>query len=132
MLRSKGNFKVPIVEWRTVINIIVKFCFVARNADVVELTRQNFTFVKDLLYIHFPKAKNDQYYEGSTTMFEATEEKRYCPVNLTLKYFDRLGYDPSSTGYFLPKLVVKGRDKKSIQVDTFPTVPVYKIGENFC
>ena len=113
MFRAKDSFKVSIVNWRTVINILVKFCFVARNADVLELTRQNFTFIKDLLYINFPKAKNDQFWEGSTTMFEATKDKRYCPVNLTRKYFERLGYDPSSKGYFLPKVMMKGKDKKT-------------------
>ena len=45
ILRSKGNFKVPIVEWRTVINIVIKFCYIARNADVLKLTRKNFNFV---------------------------------------------------------------------------------------
>ena len=59
IFRSKGNFKVNIVDWRTVINIVIKFCFIARNADVLELTRQNFRFVKDLLVIHFPKSKNE-------------------------------------------------------------------------
>ena len=87
ILRSKGTFKVSIVEWRTVINIIIKFCYIARNADVLELTRQNFKFVKDLLIIHFPKAKNDQFFEGSSTLFEGQKGKRYCPIFLAKKYF---------------------------------------------
>ena len=103
--RSKGNFRVSITDWRTVINIVIKFCFIARNADVLELTRQHFKFIKDLLYIHFPKAKNDQYFEGSTTMFEGHKEKIYCPVFLASKYFQRLGYEPTSDGFFLPKVV---------------------------
>ena len=101
--RSTGHFKVSIVNWRTVINIVVKFCFIARNSDVLELTRQHFTFVKDLLYVHFPKAKNDQYFEGSTTMFEARRGKIYCPVYLTFKYFQRLGYKPNSKGFLSTK-----------------------------
>ena len=104
--RSPGHFQVSVVHWRTVINVVVKFCFIARNADVLELTRQHFTFVKDLLYVHFPTSKNDQYFEGNTTMFEA-RGKVYCPVFLTYKYFQRLGYKANSKGYFLPKVANK-------------------------
>ena len=107
ILRSKGNFKVSIVEWRTVINIVIKFCFIARSADVIELTRENFKFVKDLLIIHFPKSKNDQFFEGSSTLFEGQKGKKYCPIFLAQKYFERLGYDESSKGFFLPKTVMK-------------------------
>mgnify|MGYP003326125782 CR=1 FL=1 len=131
MIRSKDSFKVSIVEWRTVINIVIKFCFVARNADVLELTRQHFTFIKDLLYIHFPKSKNDQYFEGSTTMFESAKDKRYCPVYLTSKYFERLGYEPSSTGYFLPKVIMKKVDKMSNK-NVFVASPKEHVSYNMC
>ena len=40
-------------------------------------------------------------------MFEARKGKIYCPVFLTFKYFKRLGYRPTSNGYFLPKVVNK-------------------------
>ena len=125
------NFKVPIIDWRTVMNIIVKFCFVARNADVIELTRQHFTFVNDLLYVHFPKAKNDQFFQGSTTMFEAAKQKNYCPVYLTKKYFERLGYDEDSKGHFLPKVVFKRGDKK-LKKSEWVAVPEEHISYSTC
>lgn len=103
--RSKGNFKVLIIDWRTVVNIVIKFCFIARNADILELTRQHFKFIKDLLFIHFPKAKNDQYFEGSTTLFEGQKGKIYCPIFLASKYFERLGYEQTLVGYFLAKVI---------------------------
>ena len=43
--KSKGNFEVPITEWRTVINIVVKFAFVARNSDVLNLTLLKTIFI---------------------------------------------------------------------------------------
>ena len=109
--RTSGHFKISIVDWRTVINIIVKFCYIARNSDVLELTRRHFTFVKDLLVIHFPKAKNDQFFEGSSTTFEAKSSRVYCPVFLMAKYFERLGYGPKSNGFFLPKVGLKKIDR---------------------
>ena len=102
--RSPGQFKVSIADWRVVANIIVKFCFLCRSDDVVELKRSHFTFVRDLLYIHFPKAKNDQFHDGRTTLFEARKNKVYCPVFIVYKYFQRLGYKNNSDGYFLPKI----------------------------
>ena len=113
--RSWGKFKVSMTDWRTVVNIIIKFCFIARNSDVLELRKSNFTFTKDLLHINFPKAKNDQFCEGSTTTFEARGSK-YCPVYLAAKYFERLGYSQNSNGFFLPKIEVKrlGRVKGQI------------------
>ena len=104
--RKWGTFKVSMTEWRTVVSIIIKFCFVARNSDVLELRMTNFVFVKDLLHINFPKAKNDQFHEGSTTTFERQRSK-YCPVYLAAKYFERLGYGQNSKGFFLPKIQVK-------------------------
>ena len=124
------NFKVPIIEWRTVMNVIMKFCFVARNADVIELTRQNFTFVRDLLYVHFPHAKNDQYWQGNTTLFEAADKKNYCPVYLLKKYFDRLGYKEDSKGHFLPKVTLK-RDK-ILKKSEWVAVPEEHISYNTC
>ena len=125
------DFKVSIVDWRTVMNIVVKFCFVARNADVIELTRQHFTFVKDLLYVHFPKSKNDQFFQGSTTMFEAAKQKNYCPVYLTAKYFERLGYDQNSKGYFLPKVALKNVDKKK-KISAYVAVPDEHVSYSTC
>ena len=124
------NFKVSIVEWRTVMNIIVKFCFVARNADVIGLTRQNFTFVRDLLHVHFPHAKNDQYWQGNTTMFEAATQRNYCPVYLLKKYFERLGYDESSKGHFLPKVALKYN--KVLKKKEWVAVPEEHISYNAC
>ena len=131
--RSPGHFKVSIVEWRTVINIVVKFCFIARNSHVINLTRQHFSFVRDLLYVHFPTAKNDQYFEGNTTMFEARKGKVYCPVFLTFKYFQRLGYRPTSNGYFLPKVVNRkiGRSRgKSVFIQV--PLPREHVSYNTC
>ena len=58
-----------------------------------------------MLHIHFPSAKNDQFHEGSTTMFEANKGSPYCPVFLLHKYFQRLGYSSNSKGYFLPQII---------------------------
>ena len=124
------NFKVPITDWRTVMNIVVKFCFVARHADVVELTRQNFTFVRDLLHVHFPKSKNDQYFQGNTTMFEAAEQKKYCPVYLTRKYFERLGYSEDSKGHFLPKVTL--RKDKITKKNEWVAVPEEHVSYSTC
>ena len=124
------NFKVSIIEWRTVMNVIMKFMFVARNADVIKLTRQNFTFERDLLYVHFPQAKNDQYWQGNTTMFEAAEKKKYCPVYLLKKYFERIGYEDDSKGHFLPKVTLK-RDKK-LKKSEWVAVPEEHISYSTC
>ena len=125
-----GNFKVPIIEWRTVMNVVMKFMFVARNADVIELTRQNFTFERDLLFVHFPHAKNDQYWQGNTTMFEAAEKKKYCPVYLLKKYFERLNYKDDSKGHFLPKVALK-RNKK-LKKSEWVAVPEEHISYSTC
>ena len=125
-----GNFKVSIIEWRTVMNVVMKFMFVARNADVIELTRQNFTFERDLLFVHFPHAKNDQYWQGNTTMFEAAEKKKYCPVYLLKKYFERLNYKDDSKGHFLPKVALK-RNKK-LKKSEWVAVPEEHISYSTC
>ena len=96
-----------------------------------QLKKSNFVFHKDLLTIFFPKAKNDQFYEGKSTLFERNGTI-YCPVFITYKYFQRLGYKGNCNGYFLPQVVntrvarLKGRNiyvkeanpKKHISYDT--------------
>ena len=121
-----------IVDWRTVINIVVKFCFIARNSDVIYLNRQHFSFVRDLLYVHFPSAKNDQYFEGSTTTFERQVSK-YCPVYLAAKYFERLGYGQNSRGFFLPKIQIKSLGRvKGQTVYTQKAIPDQHISYRTC
>ena len=130
--RSWGNFRVSMKEWRTVVSIIIKFCFIARNSDVLELRKSNFVFVKDLLHIYFPKAKNDQYHEGSTTTFERQQSK-YCPVFLAAKYFERLGYGQHSNGFFLPKIEIKKLGRvKGQTIYTQKAVPDKHISYKTC
>ena len=46
-------------------------------------------------------------------MFEAIEDSRYCPVNLVRTYFERLGYEKTDSGFFLPK--VRSEGSKTIE-----------------
>ena len=64
-------------------------------------------------------------------MFEAAKQKNYCPVYLTAKYFERLGYDQDSKGYFLPKVALKNVDKK-LKKSAYVAVPDEHVSYNTC
>ena len=64
-------------------------------------------------------------------MFEAAKQKNYCPVYITAKYFQRLGYDQNSKGYFLPKVAFKAGDKK-LKKSEWVAVPDQHVSYNTC
>ena len=65
-------------------------------------------------------------------MFEGQEGKKYCPVFLARKYFERLGYDDSSNGYFLPKTVSKLVKVKGKKVRTQVVKSSEHVSYNTC
>lgn len=84
------------------------------------------------MYVYFPKAKNDQFHEGNSTMFEAKKGSPYCPVFLISKYFQRLGYSSSSSGFFLPRIISKRTSERGRRVTVQMPDPTNHVSYDTC
>ena len=78
-----------IIDWselRALVRALVIYYSFCRGSDFAYL--QDFHVSDHLTYIKltFPKSKNDQYYENSTSFNPAINTK-YCPVALIRFYF---------------------------------------------
>ena len=51
--RSTGKFQVSLIDWRTVINIVAKFCFVARSELYTYITIVVVFFIYKLQNLFF-------------------------------------------------------------------------------
>lgn len=100
---GRDGLKAPVVLWRTVWRISLEYHTLGRFSDIVKLKRQDIVYQSNPtphLRILFKGGKNDQYTEGSERVVASNPDKKRCPVNLTLNYFQFLGTDYS--GYLVP------------------------------
>ena len=71
-----------------------------RNDCYAELLFQDVIIAEDHVQISFVRAKNDQLYEGSTTILSnLPDHPAYCPKIIFSKYFEAMGFKGSGVEY---------------------------------
>ena len=73
-------------RWRTATRLYTYFCTLCRFDCYSKLTRSSFEFNDDYVTIHFRSAKNDQHYNGSTSILQYTYDE-LCPKLIYTTYF---------------------------------------------
>ena len=65
-------------RWRTATRLYTYFCTLCHFDCYSKLTRKSFEFNDDYVTIHFRSAKNDQHYNGSTSILQYKYDE-LCP-----------------------------------------------------
>ena len=73
-------------KWRTATRLYTYFITLCRFDCYSKLTRDSFEFNEDYLTIYFKSAKNDQHYNGSTSILQYTHDE-LCPKLIYSTYF---------------------------------------------
>lgn len=73
-------------RWRTATRLYTYFITLCRFDCYSKLTRSSFEFKEDYVTIHFRSAKNDQHYNGSTSILQYTYDE-LCPKLIYTTYF---------------------------------------------
>ena len=73
-------------RWRTATRLYTYFCTLCRFDCYSKLTRDSFEFNDDYVIIHFKNAKNDQHYNGSSSILQYTYDE-LCPKLIYTTYF---------------------------------------------
>ncbi|EFX70264.1 hypothetical protein DAPPUDRAFT_112895 [Daphnia pulex] len=102
-IHGRDGLLASVVLWRTIWRICLEYHTLGRFSDIVKLKRQDVIYESSTsphLKIIFKGGKNDQYSEGSERVVAAHPDSQFCPVKLTINYFQFLG--PSYVGYLVP------------------------------
>ena len=73
-------------RWRTATRLYTYFITLCRFDCYSKLTRSSFEFKEDYVTIHFRSAKNDQHYNGSTSILQYKYDE-LCPKLIYTTYF---------------------------------------------
>ena len=89
--------KINALDFRVVVAVVITYYTFCRFADYRELKAKHVEEVGEDILITFPKAKNDQFHEGRSTILKANGSN-FCPVRIIQAYFTRFGlsYGPEA------------------------------------
>ena len=82
-------YKINATHFRSIFRAIIIYFTFCRFSDFRQLTDSNFEDLGDSILVTFPKSKNDQYYQGTTSVLPEKIGSKLCPVKITRLYFQR-------------------------------------------
>ena len=91
--------RIDMKVFRTVFRWVVMSFTLCRFDEFKELRALHFTVVEDqqAIQVFFPRAKNDQFHNGTLKMLPKQEDSILNPMALTLLYFQRFGLQMNGT-----------------------------------
>ena len=118
---GRDGLRASVVLWRTVWRICLEYHTLGRFSDIIKLKRGDVVYdplPSPHLRVLFKGGKNDQYSEGGERVVASNSDANYCPVRLTLNYFQFLG--PNYVGYLVPSCNAKNapNPEKPVQYST--------------